>query len=459
MWEKKYSCKIKVVSILITVSFVLLIAATLSKGGIMALNHKEYETKEGIVKRLNEDKKRYTVIPGNIYDEKGNLIVTSTETVDKASCSYHKSYSHLLGNLSLDDNAYLNSHRNVIVKESPEEKTPHKGYSVMLTINDELQQFAYSLTEGEQASIVVLKRHSGEILALTSTYQQDFDLGSTLTDELLAAYINSGEPVWTTEYLNAYPPGSCQKLFSAAVAFETGNGDYTIDDTGFVGSGEKKIYNYKETGYGANLDIEKAFTVSANTYFASLFTAIDIGEIRQLSDKLLLNQSIKTDFGTVANTFSFGDYSSFDIGLLGIGQKNELSAVGLAMLTQGVIDNELFRPHVTKAICYSDNSNTLQISEKTEEERIAGDMLSDETCSRVRSLMETAADSYGMSDNVSGAKTGTAEMEIDGTETGRANMAAYDETYIVVVSKSGSDFGIANKDIVEKLFNKLDDVS
>ena len=187
------------------------------------------------------------------------------------------------------------------------------------------------MTEGEQASIVVLNRHSGEILALTSTYQQDFDLGSTLTDEMLAAYNNSGEPVWTPD-------------------------------------------------------------------------------------------------------------------------------VGLAMLTQGVIDNELFRPHVTKAVCYSDNSNTLQISEKTEEERIAGDMLSDETCSRVRSLMETAADSYGMSDHVSGAKTGTAEMEIDGAETGRANMAAYDETYIVVVSKNGSDFGISNKDVIEKLFNKLDDI-
>ena len=51
MWEKKYSRKIKIVSILITASFVLLIAATLSKGGIMALNHKEYERKEGIVRR------------------------------------------------------------------------------------------------------------------------------------------------------------------------------------------------------------------------------------------------------------------------------------------------------------------------------------------------------------------------------------------------------------------------
>ena len=73
-------------------------------------------------------------------------------------------------------------------------------------------------------------------------------------------------------------------------------------------------------------------------------------------------------------------------------------------------------------------------------------------------LMETAADSYGMSDHVSGAKTGTAEMVIDGTETGQANMAAYDETYIVVVSKNGSDFGISNKDVIEKLFNKLDDI-
>ena|GEM_PF-1731323 len=459
MWKKKYSRKIKIVSILITASFVFLIAATLSKGGIMALNHEEYKTIEDTFKKIKEDKKLYTVIPGNIYDENSIPVMVSTQTVDKEPCVYDKSYSHLLGNIFLNDDAYINNHRDILLKESSNEKTAHKGCSVMLTLNNNLQRFAYSLTEGEQAGTVVLKRHSGEILALTSTYKQKFNLGGTISAEQMSKYQCCDEPVWTPEYLNSYPPGSCQKIFSAAVAFETANGDFTIDDTGSVDTGGDRIFNCGGAAYGANLTIEKAFVVSSNTYFASLFNNVDIGEIRRLSDSLMLNQSIKTDFGTIQNTFSFGNYSSFDVGLLGIGQKNELSAVGLAVMTQGVIDNEIYRPHVTKAVCYMDNNNVVKITENIKEEKISSGMLSDETCLKVQGLMDAAADSYELSNNISGAKTGTAEMDVDGAATGRANMVAFDENYIVVVSKAGNEFGISNKEIVEKLFRKLDDIN
>lgn len=465
MWKKRYSRKIKVVSILITVSFVLLIAATLSKGGILALNHNDYTEKIETEQKLREDKKQYTVIPGDIYDEKGETIVAFTQTIDKAKCHYHKSYSHLLGNFSLNDNAYLNSNKNILLHEQTSENTKNKGTSFFLTINDDLQRFAYSLTEGEQASIVALKRHSGDILALTSTYSQSFDLGGDINPEDIDRYNNSSEPIWTPDYLNKFPPGSCMKIFSSAVAFETGNGGFAIDDTGSVDYNGDKLYNCDGIAYGANEDINKAFTVSSNVYFASLFNNLDIGDIRKLSDKMWLNKSFNTDFGTFTNSFSFGDYSSFDIGLLGIGQKNELSAVGLAIMTQGIIDNEMYYPHVTKEACYKTKNGSFQVVHTTTRGSynmmIKNNIFSEETCSQVRQLMENAArsDEYGLSDNIIGAKTGTAELEIEGTLTGRANMVAYDENYIVVVSKAGNSFGISNKEIIEKLFKKLDDIS
>lgn len=463
MWKKSYVRKMKLVSIIVTASFILLIGATLSKGGIMAFNHSEYVINEETEKKLSEDKKIYTVIPGDIYDDQGNIIVGATDTIDKAACEYHKSYSHLLGNYYMGDDAFLNSNRHILLKDSIPEKKENKGYSIKLTVNDSLQRFAYSLTEGEQASIVILKRHCGDIMALTSTYSIDFDLGRKITDKETEAYNSCSEPVWTAEYLNAYPPGSCQKVFSAAVAYETGNEDHTIDDTGSLKCGEDLIYNYAGTAYGEALDLERAFTVSSNTYFASLFNTVDVGDIRRLSDGLMLNHKIETDFGTVYNTFNFGNYSSFDIGLLGIGQKSELSAVGLAMMTEGVIDNEIFLPHVTKDVCHKDENGELKIDHLNTRgshlTRLTSEMLSEETCTRVRQLMETAAESYGLSKNVLGAKTGTAELETNGVKTGRANMVAYDEDHIVVVTrKSNNEFGISNKEIIEKLFNKLDDI-
>ena len=249
--------------------------------------------------------------------------------------------------------------------------------------------------------------------------------------------------------------------FSSAVAYETGNGDYTIDDTGEISYGGDKICNFEKKAYGSGLDMEKAFSVSANTYFASLFNKTDVGDIRRLSDALKLNDSIETDFGKINNNFSFGGYSDFDVGLLAIGQKNELSSVGMAMMTQGVIDNEIYQPHVTKATCYSDKNGELKTKETTKENLLTSGMLKDGTSEQVRQLMENTAhsDGYGLSDNILGAKTGTAEIEIDGTYTDRASMVAYDEDYIVVVSKIESSMGISNKDLVEKIFKKLDDVS
>lgn len=461
MWKRNYSNKLKIVSILITVCFMFLIGAALSRGGVVAMNHDSYVAKTKTTKKLNDDKVQYKTVLGNVYDAKGAPILESSETIDKSKYEYNKSYSHLLGSVSLSNDAYLSNNWETLTDTSAPDAVDNKGYSVMLTINNDLQQFAYEQTEGTRASVVVLKRHSGELVAMTSTYQQDFDLGSDITDEEIAAYNNCGESVWVPEYLNSYPPGSCQKIFSSAVAYETGNGDYTIDDTGEISYGGDKICNFEKKAYGSGLDMEKAFSVSANTYFASLFNKTDVGDIRRLSDALKLNDSIETDFGKINNNFSFGGYSDFDVGLLAIGQKNELSSVGMAMMTQGVIDNEIYQPHVTKATCYSDKNGELKTKETTKENLLTSGILKDGTSEQVRQLMENTAhsDGYGLSDNILGAKTGTAEIEIDGTYTDRASMVAYDEDYIVVVSKIESSMGISNKDLVEKIFKKLDDVS
>ena len=58
--------------------------------------------------------------------------------------------------------------------------------------------------------------------------------------------------------------------------------------------------------------------------------------------------------------------------------------------------------------------------------------------------------------NILGAKSGTAEISMNDTFTNRATLVAYDENYIVVVSRiEAGSYGIGNKSIMEDLFDYL----
>lgn len=461
MWKTQYKTKMKITSIILVLCFLTLIGATLSRVGVVAMNEKDYYNSRDAFGRISENKAYYEQILGDVYDTKGKPILVNDTVIDSSCLNYHKSYSHLLGNIHLVDNGLLNRNFKVLTDKKAHDIVDNKGYSLSLTLNDDLQKFTYSLTQGKRASIVVIKRHSGEILALTSTYEEDFDLSGELNEDKLSQYNSASESIWLPEYLNSYPPGSCQKVFSSAVAYETGMENYTINDTGSISYDGAKISNSGGAVYGNNLNISDAFCVSSNTYFASLFNNTETGVIRKLSSDLLLNSSIETDFGTIKNYFSFNEYTDFEIGLMGIGQKNELSCVGMAFMVQGCIDNEIYRPHVIKNTCITDKNGYNVVIDSTQEEILASGMLSDNTCSNIRLLMETAAksDAYLLSDNILGAKSGTAEIIIDGVYTDRASLVSYNENYIAVVSKieSGS-FGISNKDVMEKIFKKLSDI-
>lgn len=453
----------KTVAIILTLCFLCFSGLALSKTGILSLSKEDYVTSQGLEKKIEDDKFVYEAVLGNIYDTTGALILENTDPIHNSVLYYDKSYSHLLGNIHLVDNGLLNNNYETLSDISADDVNNEKGYSMSLTINDELQRFAYSLTEGERASIVVMKRHSGEILAMTSTYKQDFDLSGEDYSDRLESYNSSLELIWNPEYLNSFNPGSSQKIFSAVVAYETGMQDFTINDKGIIKYGEdKEIPNYDEQVFGPDFDLPQAFRESGNVYFASLFNASDIASIRKLSSDMLLNRSISTDFGTIQNRFSFGDYSDYDIGLLGIGQKNELSPVGICLMVQASIDNEIYRPHVIKNTCYTDKkSETLVVKDTVKEDLLTSDMISDDTCTNVQALMVDAAHlNYMLSDNILGAKSGTAEIWIDDVKTDRGVLTGYNEDYIVTVCRIQDDiFGIHNADIMEKVFNKLDDIS
>lgn len=452
----KYKTRMKIVSVLLTACFILLMGGVISKAGIVSMNQKDYEKSREHYHTVKTNREAFEKVLGDIYDRNGCPILLNNTPVIESSMDYDKSYSHLLGNVYLSDSGFINSNYTLLTNTRAKDVNPDKGYSVTVTLADELQKHCYSLTEGKRGSIVVLKRHSGELLACTSTYTEDFDLSGAIDDNRVAKYNKSSEPVWTAEYLNSYYSGSCQKAFTAAVAFETGLDDYVIEDVGFIDFNGAKIYNFDGEEFGT-LGMTDAFIYSSNTYFASLFNQIKPEDIRNYSSKALLGSSVSTDFGNIDNRFNLSS-DPFERGLLGMGQGNEVSSTGMALMLQAVIDNEVYRPHVFKSSCINTSDGTLETVEVKEEELLAKDIFSEETCEKVRDLMESAARSEGylLSENILGAKSGTAEITLNGNPTNRASLMAYNEEYIVVVSIiEDYRFGIHNKDILESVFNLL----
>lgn len=462
MWKEKYKEKMKIVSALLVLCYLVLSGMTLSKIGLTPMSHQDYSRSRDYGGVIRKDKALYTQVMGDIYDRNGFPILATDQAISQASFSYDRSYSHLLGNPYFRDYGLIGRYYDTLMDESSKDATPSKGTSLELTVDDQLQQYAYSLTQGSRAAVVVLKRHSGEVLALTSTYEEDFDLGSSPDQAVIETYNDAYEPIWQPEYLNNYCPGSCQKIVTAAMGSETGMDSFCIDDVGYVEYSGERIYNNDQAVYGEGLDEPAAFTVSANTYFAAMINEIGLTEVRELSSRMKLNAYYQTDFGEVHNSFADGwrmrDMDRYRFGLLGIGQESSLSAVGLAMVIQMCIDNEMYLPHVVKNTCRGDKDGILHTVDVIREEKITSSVLKDSSCERVRELMETAAHSpgYALSGNILGAKSGTAEIAMEDTFTNRATLAAYNEDCIVVVSRiEAGAYGIDNKDTVERLFDYM----
>ncbi len=456
-----YTKKIKIVSFVIALLFLIAIVFTASRSGLIIINESDYNSVTDVKTTIAIDKKSYETVMGDILDRNYTSVMENTVVMSDGPGEYHKSYSHLLGRIDMNYNGLLNKNYEELTNKNADDIVKDKGYSISLTLNDTLQKFCYENTEGKRCSVVVMDRNSGELLALTSTYKQDFDMGTPVLDEeKLEQYNKSSEPVWLPEYLNAYPPGSTLKIFSSCVACENEMEGYTIDDVGyFECSNGTRLYNNGQVAFGNGLDLPTAFTVSSNSYFASLFKELGVSKLRDASVKFMMNDQIKTDFGLIDGTFAFGNYTDMDIASLGFGQGQSLmSSVSIAMMTQGALEGQIYRPHVIKNICYKDKDGIIVEKKATKEDVIASKVVSKQTSETVRTLMNNNARSseYDLPDFVLGAKTGTADLPDGGN---RAVIVGFDERYIVVISQIEDNlYGISNRSLLVDIFDKINTI-
>ncbi len=152
---------------------------------------------------------------------------------------------------------------------------------VVLTLDKEIQ----SLTEKalresriKSGSAIVMKAHSGEILALASvpSFNQN-DIAGSLNEEN-APLLNKA--------LLPYAPGSVFKPLVAAAALENGiSEEFSYECKGEIKVGDTVFSCYNHNAHG-KINMTKALEESCNTYFINLIMNTDTELLLSLCEKL-----------------------------------------------------------------------------------------------------------------------------------------------------------------------------
>ena len=148
-----------------------------------------------------------------------------------------------------------------------------RGNNLYLTIDNSLQQQAWSLLAPYTGAAVVLNPRTGEILALVSTPSFDPNLQS-LESQWDSDQYRPGRPLLDRATQGLYPPGSTMKIVTASIglAKDPGLPKETYDCTGEITIQGRVLHDLAAHGV---VDLDSALAVSCDTYFAHL--GLEIG--------------------------------------------------------------------------------------------------------------------------------------------------------------------------------------
>ena len=444
----KQSVRFKIISIFAVCIFMVTIVATISKSGVLPINSYESEAVEYYRQDAQNEIKYNTIICGNFSDCNCEIIQKNSEP--KKNGKLPDEYAYVIGYSSENYGAFgLHSSQFDVLYD---DAGNGKGKSIKLTTDNGLQYLCTELLKDTDGSAVVIERNSGKIRALVSTDKKMVFSVNDLSDEKMAEY-NSVEGLWLPKYNINEQPGSVSKLFSCACILESGNEDFTYnDETGIVIYNEGEVRNCDGEIMGM-LDLKKAVLKSSNVYFALASMQVDRATIQDMIKKFMFNQDIDCDFGTVRTDYDLGTYR-YDRASAFYGQGMTLfSTVSLAMLTQGVCDGSIYKPHIIDSV-YDENESSVKIFSETEEEVLSENVVSNETMKKLDSILLETAENYGIPAEMNiRAKTGTADLV---NLKQKATICSYNDDYIVVVSETNTDkYGIKLTDKLIQIYDYL----
>jgi len=276
------------------------------------------------------------------------------------------------------------------------------GSTVLLTIDADLNEYAYDLMDDYWGSVVLMNYKTGEILASVSqptfdpNYMEDYLSG----DKELAA---SAMVNRTT--MGRYTPGSTFKIVTliaalryvpdiytrtfncdGALVFDRDNGKYLpdvrVNDEDFTkaNNDEDIDYNREQEGaedisaepaasdiysivrdyrseYHGEIDVFEAFASSCNTTFAKLAMEIGANRLAKVARELGIgDEFLFDDIMLYASSFEKGD-TELNVAWSGVGQyKDIMTPMQTCMLTAAIANNgTMMEPRLLYKVADSNN--------------------------------------------------------------------------------------------------------
>jgi penicillin-binding protein 2 len=178
---------------------------------------------------------------------------------------------------------------------------PIPGDNIVLSADIKLQEIAEKAFGDRRGAMVAINPKTGEVLTYVSqpTFDPNLFVDGIDSENWKALNESLDKPLINRPLRGVYPPGSTFKPFVALAGLEAGKRlpPYSIQDPGFftLPGNRHRYRDWKPSGHGS-VDMQKAITVSCDTFFYGLAQELGIDNL--------------TNF---VRHFGFGKRSEFDI--------------------------------------------------------------------------------------------------------------------------------------------------
>ncbi len=401
---------------------------------------------------------------GSIYDRDGEVLAETIIDGDSRTRSYPKGhlYSHIIGyysrvygksQLEMKYDKQLLGHGDINITFNE----LRSGYDLNLTIDNDLQEYAYKQLDGRRGAIVAIEPETGKILAMVS--YPDFDPSTDAIEKNWKDIVEREDsPLLARATGGLYPPGSTYKIVTAATAYNAGYSDKTFEDNGVFKQGGLKVSNYGGESYGT-INVRKAFEVSSNFAFCTLGYELGAQNVKDAAEAFGVNKDIDTDIPVSKSRIDYKKMTNEDAALVSIGQGQLLmTPLHVAMLGAAVANNgKMMKPYLVNTITTS-SGLTLSATKPT----VFCQPMSAECASYMNGLMiDVVKEGTGRSAAISGitvaGKTGTAENENEKDHAWFVGYAPAEKPTIavaVLLENDGRSGGASAAPIAKKVMTK-----
>ncbi|MBR5152541.1 MAG: peptidoglycan glycosyltransferase [Clostridia bacterium] len=414
MIKKGYSANRRMIHVLVAVCLMFLSLVT------YLLYFNMFEAREVAANPYNKrqwEDERF-VKRGNIYDRDGVLLAETVVDGDNRTRRYPKGnlYSHVIGyysrvygksQLEMAYDKELLGHGDITINFNE----LRSGYDLNLTIDHDLQQYAYSQLSGRNGAIVALEPATGKVLCMVS-YPDFSPNAKTLEQNWSAIVEREDSPLLARATQGLYAPGSTYKIATAAAAYESGRMAETFQDTGVFEQDGMKVANYGEKAYG-ELGLKRGFELSSNFVFCTLGYEMGAQKVLKKAEDFGINQGFSFDIATSKSRIEYKKMVDADSALVSIGQGQLLmTPLHVAMMGASVANKgKMMQPYLVNSITTASG-----VTLATTRPSMAYQPMNQECALYLDELMRgVVANGTGTGARISGitvaGKTGTAENE------------------------------------------------